>query len=495
MNNITGKVTSWTLSLAVGILVAIVAVKASDSKVAPAFNIDHTPLERVEGGAVSYSSIIKKVKPSIVSISTTKVVEVRDMFGGQFSPFGADDIFRHFFGNRGYQTPQKQKRTGLGSGVIVSSDGYILTNNHVVEDGDEIRVQVVSNGQEKEYDAKIVGGDPRSDIAVLKIEETGLPAATLGNSDAVLEGDVVFAFGNPFGVGQTVTMGIISATGRNNLGIEEYENFIQTDAAINPGNSGGALTDALGRVVGINTAIYSRSGGYQGIGFAIPVNMAENIMKQIIVNGKVERGFLGVSIQPLTDDLVDEFSLEGKQGALVADVTEGSAAEKAGLQRGDVIVSVNGKEVKNASSVSLEIASLPPGEVVTIKVIRDGKEMDIQATLDARPEDDKLIASGGSSAVDNIFEGATLKNLSNDIREDMNIPEKIQGVFVAEVSMDSLVYEKGLRQGDVIIECNDQTIENIASLKKAIQIPNRNSHKLLVYSSSKNSTRYVIIKK
>ena len=248
-------------------------------------------------------------------------------------------------------------------------------------------------------------------------------------------------------------------------------------------------------MVGINTAIYSRSGGYQGIGFAIPVNMAENIMKQIIVNGKVERGFLGVSIQPLTDDLVDEFSLEGKQGALVADVTEGSAAEKAGLQRGDVIVSVNGKEVKNASSVSLEIASLPPGEVVTIKVIRDGKEMDIQATLDARPEDDKLIASGGSSAVDNIFEGATLKNLSNDIREDMNIPEKIQGVFVAEVSMDSLVYEKGLRQGDVIIECNDQTIENIASLKKAIQIPNRNSHKLLVYSSSKNSTRYVIIKK
>ena len=500
MNNMIGKKTIWTLSMAVCILVAIAVVRANEVKTDPVFSLDHSPITRAEGAnALSYSSVVKKVRPSIVSISTSKTVQVSNNifeFGDGMSPFG-DDIFRRFFGDRGFsqpqqREPQKQKRTGLGSGVIVTKDGYILTNNHVVEDGDEIKVTL--NGDDKEYDAKLIGGDPRSDIAILKIEANDLPEAVLGDSDNVEDGDVVLAFGNPFGVGQTVTMGIVSATGRNNLGIEEYENFIQTDAAINPGNSGGALTDAQGRVIGINTAIYSRSGGYQGLGFAIPINMAEGIMKQIIKTGKVTRGYLGVTLQKLTDDVIESFDLKGKSGALIADVSEGSAADKAGLKRGDVIIAINGKDAKDNGTLALLVANLAPGETATVRIIRNGSEMDIPVVLDEWPEG--LTRYGASNNTTNVatgIKGVNVKNLTSDLRKDAQIPEKVDGVLVTEVDVESNAYEKGLRVGDIIQECNDRPIKDINDLKKAVAANNKAKHKLVIYS--KNSTRFVFIDK
>ena len=500
MNNMIGKKTIWTLSMAACVLIAIAVVRANEVKTDPIFSLDHSPITRVEGAnALSYSTVVKKVRPSIVSISTSKTVQVSPNifnFGdGGISPFG-DDIFRRFFGDRGFsqpqqQEPQKQKRTGLGSGVIVTKDGYILTNNHVVEDGDEIKVTL--NGDDKEYDAKLIGGDPRSDIAILKIDATNLPEAILGDSDNVEDGDVVLAFGNPFGVGQTVTMGIVSATGRNNLGIEEYENFIQTDAAINPGNSGGALTDAQGRVIGINTAIYSRSGGYQGLGFAIPINMAEGIMKQIIKNGKVSRGYLGVTLQKLTDDVIESFDLKGKTGALIADVSEGSAAEKAGLKRGDVIISINGKDAKDNATLALLVANLAPGETATVRIIRNGSEMDIPVVLDEWPEGLTRYGTSSTANVATGIKGVNVKNLTSDLRKDAQIPEKVEGVLVTEVDVESNAYEKGLRVGDVIQECNDRPIKDIDDLKKAVTTNNKTKHKLVVYS--RNSTRFVFVDK
>lgn len=495
--NIIRKISRWALPLAACAIIAIAAVKANEAKRNPEFDIDRTPITRNEGVYLSYSSVVKKVRPSIVSISTSKTVQTQNMLGDGMSPFG-DDLFRRFFGDRGFGSPQQQtpqKRTGLGSGVIVSKDGYILTNNHVVDGSEEIKVTL--NGSEKEYDAKIVGADSRSDIAVLKIDAEDLPVATLGDSDMVEDGDVVLAFGNPFGVGQTVTMGIVSATGRNNLGIEEYENFIQTDAAINPGNSGGALTDALGRVIGINTAIYSRSGGYQGIGFAIPVNMAENIVKQIIKSGKVTRGYLGVTLQKLTDDLVEGFELKGKSGALVTEVREGSAAEKAGIKAGDVIIAVNGKEAKDSASLGLMVAGLAPGETATVRVIRDSQEKDITVVLDEWPERLDRYGSSGSSPASptgGIIKGVGLKEITPDLRSEMQIPDKITGVFVSEVDPESAASGSGLMVGDVIMECNGKPTKTIEELKSALNA-NGLRTRLLVYSQSRGVTRFVILKK
>ena len=492
--NIIKKISGWALPLAACALIAIAAVKASETNRNPEFNIDRTPIERNESVSLSYSSVVKKVRPSIVSISTSKTVQAQNIFGDGISPFG-DELFRRFFGDRG--SPQQrapQKRTGLGSGVIVSENGYILTNNHVVADSDEIKV-TLSEG-DKEFDAKIVGSDPRSDIAVLKIDAKDLPVATLGDSDLVEDGDVVLAFGNPFGVGQTVTLGIVSATGRSNLGIEEYENFIQTDAAINPGNSGGALTDALGRVIGINTAIYTRSGGYQGIGFAIPINMAEDIMKQIISSGKVSRGYLGVTLQRLTDDLVEGFNLKDKTGALVTEVQEGSAAEKAGIKVGDVIIAINGKEAKDNATLGLLVAGLAPGEVATVRVIRDAQEQDISVTLDEWPEGahrfDGSSRPGPSS--ESVINGVSLREVTPELRKEMQIPDKITGVLVSEVDPESSAGKNGIKAGDIIMECNGTNTRTIAELRSSMQATESRA-RLLVYSHSRNVTRFVILRK
>ncbi|MBI4986063.1 MAG: Do family serine endopeptidase [Rhodocyclales bacterium] len=324
---------------------------------------------------VSFADAARRAVPAVVFVYTSQEVKSRH-------PFLNDPLFRHFFGDRfGDQT---QRQSGLGSGVVVSADGYILTNNHVVEAADEIEV---ASSDGRKFKAKIVGSDPESDLAVLKIHaDAKLPTITFAASDSLRVGDVVLAIGNPFGVGQTVTYGIVSALGRSNLGINTFENFIQTDAAINPGNSGGALVDSNGLLVGVNTAIYSQSGGSMGIGFAIPVSLARSVMEQIIKNGTVTRGWIGVEVQEISPELVESFRLPSNAGAMITGVMRSSPADKAGIRPGDVLLAVAGRPVKDAQSMLEVIAALTPGQAATFKIRRQGKELELAGTIGKRPK-------------------------------------------------------------------------------------------------------------
>ncbi|MBC8097502.1 MAG: Do family serine endopeptidase, partial [Akkermansiaceae bacterium] len=344
------------------------------AKVTPVrLTVDETPVQRDKEMVTSFSGVVKKVAPSVVKVYTTFKAKEG---GRDTNPMFDDPMFRRFFGDRMDQEGMRQmprpKQQGVGSGVIVTKDGYILTNNHVVENADEVKVQIAASGDE--FTAKVVGTDPKTDIAVLKIDakDKSFPAVTAADSEKLEVGDVVLAVGNPFGIGQTVTMGIVSATGRATLGLE-YENFIQTDAAINVGNSGGALVDAEGRLVGINTAILSRTGGNQGIGFAVPVNLARYVMENIIEHGRVVRGFMGVNIQDISPGLAEKFELKDRQGALVSAITPDSPAEDAGLKSGDVILEFDGRPVIDSRHLKLQAAQTGPGKEVPVKVSRDGK--------------------------------------------------------------------------------------------------------------------------
>ncbi|NDA68730.1 MAG: Do family serine endopeptidase, partial [Verrucomicrobia bacterium] len=335
---------------------------------APKLKSDPAPLSHEARPGLTFSPVIKKVSPSVVNIYTTKTV--KENF--RRSPFSEDPFFRDFFGMPfgERQIPREHRERALGSGVIVSEDGYILTNNHVVEGADEIKVALADD--KTTYSAKVIGTDPQTDVAVIKVEGKNLPAITVTDSDLVSVGDVVLAIGNPFGLGQTVTMGIVSAKGRAQ-GIVDYEDFIQTDAAINPGNSGGALVDASGRLIGINTAILSRSGGNQGIGFAVPINLVRYVMDRLVTDGKVTRGYLGVMIQPVTPELAREFKLADNSGALVGEVTSDSPADKAGLKEGDVVTEFNGKKVTDSRQLRLMVSQTAPGTKAPLRLIRDGK--------------------------------------------------------------------------------------------------------------------------
>lgn len=329
------------------------------------------PEKHSASGPYSYSAAVDRASPAVVNINTAKVVTVRT------HPFFDDPIFRQFFGNpKDLITPRKRVETSLGSGVIMSDKGFILTNHHVIKSADAIQVSL-QDGRMAE--AKVVGSDPETDIAVLKINLKKLPVMTLGRSDGLRVGDVVLAIGNPFGVGQTVTMGIVSATGRNKLGISTFENFIQTDAAINPGNSGGALIDAEGNLVGINTAIFSRSGGNQGIGFAIPTNLAENIMQEILQHGRPLRGWLGVEAQAITPQIAKALELEKSAGVVVVGIIRDGPAHRAGIQPGDVIISIDGEKITEARQALIAISSRKPGSRVMIEVLRNGKQLRLEA--------------------------------------------------------------------------------------------------------------------
>jgi len=337
-----------------------------------------TPLPNTSAahGPVSYADAVEQTASSVVNIYTAKIVTERR------NPLQDDPFFKRFFGNTP-STPLKRLETSLGSGVIVSSQGYILTNNHVIQGADEIRV-VLANGENPA--ATVVGTDPDTDLAVLKINYVKLPAITIGQSKVLRVGDVVLAIGNPFGVGKTVTMGIVSATGRNQLGINTFENFIQTDAAINPGNSGGALINANGKLVGINTAIFSRSGGSQGIGFAIPASLARDVMQQIVEHGRVLRGWLGIEAQDLTESLAESLGFENTNGVLIAGVLRDSPANKAQLKAGDVIVTINFKPIINSRDSLNQIAGFPPNTNITLGIIRQGKKIEIDAVVSERPK-------------------------------------------------------------------------------------------------------------
>ena len=328
----------------------------------------------MQQGPVTYADAVTRAAPAVANLYTTKVVNKNAR------PLFEDPQFRHFFGNNAPK--QKRMESSLGSAVIMSPEGYLLTNNHVTMGADQI---VVALKDGRETLARVIGSDPETDLAVLKIDLKNLPAITIGRSDTLRIGDIALAIGNPFGVGQTTTMGIISATGRNQLGLNNYEDFIQTDAAINPGNSGGALVDANGNLTGINTAIFSKSGGSQGIGFAIPINLAMEVMKSIIEHGQVIRGWLGIEVQPLTPDLAESFGLSGRPGIVVAGIFRDGPAQKAGLQLGDVILSIDGALANDGRRSMNQVARIKPSDKISIQVMRNGKELNLTAEVGLRP--------------------------------------------------------------------------------------------------------------
>ena len=364
--------------LLAGVLIALLIIQRYPQWVGlPSLdvNLQQAPQTTImQQGPVSYADAVTTAAPSVVNLYTTKVINKPN------HPLFEDPQFRRFFGDN--SPKQKRMESSLGSGVIMSPEGYLLTNNHVTSGADQI---VVALKDGRETLARVIGSDPETDLAVLKIDLKHLPSITVGRSDNIRIGDVALAIGNPFGVGQTVTMGIISATGRNQLGLNNYEDFIQTDAAINPGNSGGALVDANGNLTGINTAIFSKSGGSQGIGFAIPVKLAMDVMKSIIEHGQVIRGWLGIEVQPLTQELAESFGLSGRPGIVVAGIFRDGPAQKAGLQLGDVILAIDGEPAGDGRRSMNQVARIKPTDKVTIEVMRNGKELKLTAEVGLRP--------------------------------------------------------------------------------------------------------------
>ncbi|MGH7950496.1 MAG: DegQ family serine endoprotease [Limisphaerales bacterium] len=425
----------------------------------PNISVSDTPINRDAKLGLSFAPVVKKAAPSVVNIYSTRIIKERPTI----NPFMNDPLFRQFFGNQFPENgqPLTQREQSLGSGVIVSPNGYILTANHVVQGADEIKVAIAGN--DKKYPAKVIGTDPKTDVAVLKIDEKNLPAITLGDSSQLEIGDVVLAIGNPFGMGQTVTMGIVSALGRHYKEINGYQNFIQTDAAINPGNSGGALVDAEGRLVGINTWIATSSGGNEGVGFAVPINMARYVMDQLISSGKVTRGYLGIGLQDVTPDLAEEFNLSSDKGALVNDVLTNTPAEKAGIQSGDVIIAFNDKPIADANSLQLAVSDCAPGSRATIKVIRDGREKTFTVKLGDLPGEKGETAKNQTSSTSNTTDalnGVTVDDLNPNARQELKIPDDIQGAIVTDVDPDSNAADAGLEKNDVIMEIDRHPVKN-----------------------------------
>jgi len=415
------------------------------------------------------SEVAGVATPSVVNISTTRVIKQTDQAPFDFFD---DPFFRRFFGDQYPQhpnIPKEHKEQSLGSGVIVSEDGYIVTNNHVIEKSQEIKV-LLSN--KRDYKAKLIGADPKTDVAVIKIEATGLAALPWGDSNKLRVGEIVFAIGNPFGLNQTVTMGVIGAVGRANVGIADYEDFIQTDAAINPGNSGGALINAKGELIGINTAIVSRTGGYQGIGFAVPSSMVKQVMESLIKYKKVVRGWLGVSIQEVTSDLAEEFGVKDLKGALVSGVMKGSPAEKAGIKQGDVILKFNGKDVEDTGHLRNMVSQSAIGTKVKVKLLRQKKEIEVEVSIaelpkklgEAAAEED----AAESQEESNALSGVTVRELTPELAKRFGAGEGDAGVVVVKVDAGSKAFEAGIRQGDVVLQVNQKDIATIEDYKKAV---------------------------
>ena len=434
----------------------------------------------------SFAPIVKNSLPAVVSIMSTKVVKNNGDEG--LAPFFNNPQFREFFGdrlpNQGKQREQRQR--GMGSGVIVNPDGYILTNNHVIDGANDIKI-VFHDG--RELKARVIGADPKTDIALLKVEEKNLPVLAFADSSQVQVGDIALAIGNPLGVGQTVTMGIISATGRGNLGIEDYEDFIQTDAAINPGNSGGALINARGELIGINTAILSRSGGNQGVGFAVPANLARHIMGQISKGGKVVRGYIGTTIQGVTPEIAKAFGLPNSRGALIGDVTENGPAAKAGIVKGDVITELNGQPVADSRELRLKISQMAPGTPIKLKVFRDGTAREINVTLGELPNEDK--APEAEQPEESSLEGISVDNLTPQLLRRLQMPADTNGVIVTNVAEDSAAANAGLQRGDVIQRVNRKAVNNAAEFREAMKQAGQNSAVLLVNRGGRTS--FVVI--
>ncbi len=420
------------------------------------------------GEAKNFVDIAKMVKPAVVNIAATRSGKSGD--GPLSSPFD-DPFFRKFFGDEFFkrEAPQRErKERGQGSGVIVDPNGLIITNNHVVNKADEIRV-ILSD--KREFKGKLIGTDAKTDIAVVKIEATGLSTIPLADSDQLEVGEFVLAVGSPFGLTQSVTMGIVSAVGRASMGIAEYEDFIQTDAAINPGNSGGALVNVRGELVGINTAIFSQSGGNMGIGFAVPSNLARSIMDQLVKTGKVVRGWLGVAIQELTPELAKQFGLADTKGVLVSDVMDESPAKKAGFERADVITEYDGKPMDSPTHLRNAVAQTPIGKKVTVKLIRDKKPKQLDLTIVEQPKSFGQIGSeenGESTAPTGVLSDIDVRELSEELAARYGLKTSERGVIIVRVRAGSRAEEMGVREGDIILEVNRKGINSLKSYERAV---------------------------
>ncbi|MGH7956787.1 MAG: DegQ family serine endoprotease [Opitutaceae bacterium] len=466
---------------------------SSDSKPAVEVKRDSQPVNRGPLESGSYSSVIKRVAPSVVKITTStkarKVAGNANQFPGFDNP-----MFREFFGGR-IPEIQQPPQSGLGSGVIISSDGYVATNNHVVQGADEV---IVALDDGRELKAKVVGRDPQTDIAVIKVDAKDLPAITFADSNKIEVGDRVLAIGNPFGIGETVTTGIISAKGRRpGLGLD-YEDFVQTDAAINPGNSGGALVDVEGRLVGINTAILSRNGGFQGVGLAVPANLVSQVADGLVKHGKVVRGYLGVGAQDLTPALAETLGLKTKRGALVSDVQPGTPAEKGGLKNGDVITGVDGQPIEDANKLTFTVGAVSPGTKLELDVVRDGKTEKVTVTTAERPSNVARAGRGGRSAPEDlassdegVLNGVSVDDLSPQVRTQLNLPARLKGAVITNVEPDSAAATAGLRPGDVILEINKQSV---TSAQDAVELSTKaEGRKTLLRLFSRGSTIFVVV--
>ncbi|MEZ5356837.1 MAG: DegQ family serine endoprotease [Bryobacteraceae bacterium] len=466
MQVITWNSRRWKLTaalfaaLAVGGIVGLAAEKHHMVARVDIPKIDLRAPEQAKPSA-GFADVIQRDLPAVVNVSTARTVK-RAAEGP--NPLFMDPFFRQFFGDLPAQRPGSQREHAMGSGVIVSADGYVLTNNHVIDEAAQITVTL---GDKREFKAKLVGADPRSDLAVLKVEAENLPTLTFADSSKVRIGDYALAIGDPFGIGRTVTLGIVSATGRGNLGIEDYEDFIQTDAAINPGNSGGALVNSQGDLIGINTAIISpNGGGNNGVGFAIPSNMARSVMNELVAHGKVTRARLGVMLQPLTPALAKAFGLEGPNGALVGEVEPGSPAAKAGLKSGDVIVKFNGEPIADSNQLKLKVGMLKPGGEADVVAMRNGSEHTFTVTLGEMSMTAGPVGEKGKSS--SALAGVSVDALTQAVRRQLELNTGTQGVVVTAVDPASNAAEAGLRRGDVIVSVGHTPVGSLDDFQAAV---------------------------
>ncbi len=478
-------------------LVSVLAIIFLLTPICPADPDKKSDIETLRNTGEAFADIAAKVSPAVVFVSVKQeyTQRVPDMFfGDPFEQFQDDEFFQRFFGQQFRQRHQqqqqqprerKQVRKGQGSGFIITADGYILTNNHVVRDANEIIVKLSDN---KEFPAKVIGTDPDTDVAVIKIDAKNLPTAELGDSDQLKVGQWVLAIGNPFGLSHTVTAGIVSAKGRSKIGLAEYEDFIQTDAAINFGNSGGPLINIDGKVIGINSAIYSQSGGYSGIGFAIPINMAKYVYDQLVSGGKVTRGYIGVYGEDVTPEMAELLGAKGIKGIIVHKIAKDSPAEKAGLQKGDIVIKKDSKAIESWDNFRNDVAKIPPGKKITLTVMRDGKEKDFEIELATR---ESKVASADEQEKSAHKLGITVQNLTPELAQQFGYKDEQSGVIVTEVESGSPAETANIAVGTLIMEVNRQKVKDADNFWELV---NKTKGSLLLYMRQGEYSKYVVIK-
>lgn len=491
-------------SIGGGLIAAFAVASHSNAPMAVVARADTNPsTQRVSQLSNSFADIIEKASPAVVKISSTRVIKASEQQGQGGNPFMSDPFFKQFFGNGNgpMARPRDQREEGLGSGVLVTSAGYILTNNHVIDKATTLKV-TLSDG--RIFTGKTVGADPQTDVAVVKISADNLPTLPFANSDAARVGDLCFAIGNPFGQDHTVTMGIVSAKGRSLERGLRVQNFIQTDASINPGNSGGALINAHGELIGMNTMILTGGntfgggeGGNIGIGFAVPSNLAKTVMDQIMKNGKVSRGYLGVSLQELTPDLASQFGLKNAHGAIVSETVHGGPGDKAGLKSGDVITAIDGKEVQSSDDLTMDVISHAPGSTVTLSVVRDGKPMDVKVTLTQRPGGVELAKEngggddnqpGGDNGSDSnaSVRGISVETLTPDLAQQIGVPAATKGVVVNSVDADSPAAD-AVGRGSIIVAVDRHPVTNVQEFKRLMNAAKDKAVLLTVNNGGQNA--------